>query len=149
MKKLKFLLCASLLLTACGSNEANETTVTCEGIINGIETKVSLVHDDEKALRQTVENTTDYASYGVSEEEIQTLLEAAVASYEGVEGLSYTYDTKDGVLTETISVDYINGDLDVLEDLGIVDFGGQTGSIKYIDYKATLESYEQQGLTCK
>ena len=145
MKKL-IILGICLLLSACSTNK--KTTV-CEGIVNGINIKVELVHDDTQAYSQSVVNETDYGTMNVSEEEIQELVDEIIAVYNGIEGLTYNYEMKDGILKETITVDYEKGDLDALESVGLVDFGGQEGEDKYIDYPMTVDVYSQMGLTCK
>lgn len=145
MKKFILLLCACILFTSC----ANEKTTVCEGTINNIKTRVELVHTDTEALSQVVINETDYASFNIVEEDLQALLDQTINIYEGIEGLSYTYEMNEGILKETITVDFENGDLDALEKAGLVDFGNQSGKDKYIDYPMTIDVYIQQGLTCK
>ena len=146
MKKLVCLFSLCCLLWGCG---AGETTTVCEGNINGIDIQVTLVHNETEALRQSVTNETNLIYFSVTEEMLEGLLAETVETYENIEGLTYEYEINDGILTEIITVDYENGDLDALEEAGLVSFNGLTGEDKYIDYKLTMDAYTQQGLTCK
>ena len=147
MKKLIMALSVFMLAGCSGGGET--TTTVCTGNISGIEIETTFEANGDQVSTQVSINRTDLSALGVTEEDLQPTLDLMGETYEGIAGLSYDYKFEGETLVETITVDYNEADMDVLEENGIVDFGSQDAAIKYISLEDSIEAMEAMGMTCK
>ncbi len=156
MKKIKYLLCALLLVTmvsACGSGGSDEkSTTVCSGVIDGLEETMTLKADGDKLVTQKESITYSFADLGVTKDQLDMesfmqLLMNQIFNTDEVKGVKASYETTDTDLTILLTIDYTKVDLDILEEAGIIESGWLT--TKYISLERTVEGLEDTGYTCK
>lgn len=155
MRKIKYLLCALLLVTmasGCGSSSEDEkSTTVCSGLVDGVNETMTIKADGDKLVTQKEEITYTFAELGVSKEdldldEFMQLLMGQIFDASEVEGIKASYETTDEEVTIILTIDYTKVDLKVLEDAGIVEAGWLT--TKYISLEKTIEGLEGNGYKC-
>lgn len=147
MKKLLIGACICLLAGCSGGKEM--TTKVCTGNIGGIEIETTWKASGDKIVQQSTINRTDLSLIGVTAEELKNILETEKSPYEDIKGITYSYDFEGEVIVETTEIDYEVVDMSVLEEMGIVDFGGQDAAVKFISLEESIKAIEAMGLTCK
>ena len=147
MKKILCAILTGLMLlsvTACGNSEPTTVTLTMEQNGATIDYKLDAKGDVVQTITQT--STVDCSAY--TEEQLAVIEESAgqyAASYEGIEGVTYSIETVDTNLVETIVIDATNSDsLQELSDLGLLPIEGSSSSISL---EKTVENLEALGMT--
>lgn len=145
MKKLLSLLLAlSLVLVACSTG--GEVTKMTKDDGQGNVSTVELHSEGDKVTRQISENVFDSAYLSVTEDMLTENLDQFKNSYNSVDGISYDYKIdENGIITETIDVDYNNIDWDGYGQLDGVILEGdpQNG----ISLEKTVGLFEESGFT--
>ncbi|MBO5460862.1 MAG: DUF1307 domain-containing protein, partial [Ruminococcus sp.] len=128
----------------CGNSEPTTVTLTMEQNGATIDYKLDAKGDVVQTITQT--STVDCSAY--TEEQLAVIEESAgqyAASYEGIEGVTYSIETVDTNLVETIVIDATNSDsLQELSDLGLLPIEGSSSSISL---EKTVENLEALGMT--
>lgn len=145
MKRLLSLLLAlSLVLVACSTG--GEVTKMTKDDGQGNVSTVELHSEGDKVTRQISENVFDSAYLSVTEDMLTENLDQFKNSYNSVDGISYDYKIdENGIITETIDVDYNNIDWDGYGQLDGVILEGdpQNG----ISLEKTVGLFEESGFT--
>ena len=136
-----------LSLTACGSKPEPQTVVlTLNQNGTNIDYQLDALDDTVQMITQT--STVDCSAY--SEEDLALILASAeeyAASYEEIEGVTYSVKTVDTDLVETIVIDTTNSDsLKQLSDSGLLPI---EGSADTISLEKTIANLEELGMTIK
>lgn len=141
--------CLMLLsLVACGSEDPT-TTTTLTMTQNGVTIDYELEAKGDVVVKITQTSTLDGSLF--TEEQIDAMLEAATeyeATYEAIDGVTYTLEENGGNLVETITIDASSADtIQALSDSGMlpVDTEGATS----ISLEKTVENLESLGMTIK
>lgn len=137
---------AALSLSACGSEEAQETSFTQNQ--GGVEMTLTYTHVGDEVIKQTTQNVIDYEAAGFgSKEDAQEILDPLVAQAADVEGYEQSIEYGDTAATEEVSIDYEVVDLSQLS--GIPGFEGSTNmeGADFISFEESRELLEQQGFT--
>lgn len=152
MKQMKRFMCAAftvlmiLALTACGSTDPQTVVLTTEQ--NGVPVEYQLDSLGDTVQTITQKSTVDCSMY--TEEQI-SLFEASIneyaATYEAIEGVTYSSEFVDTNLVETICIDATNSDtLNSLSEQGLLPIDGTSSKIPL---KRTVENLQSQGWTIK
>lgn len=150
MKKVLCTILASLIFftfTACGS-EPEEKCVILTSEEDGITMDYQLDALDDTVQKITQTTTIDCSSF--TEEEISIITSSVDeyrAAYEAIEGVTYSLETIDTDLVETITIDTTNSDsLQELNDSGLLPIDGTADSISL---EKTVENLKELGMTEK
>lgn len=139
--------CMLFALTACGSKPESKTVVLTYDL-SGTTIDYQLDALDDTVQKITQVSTVDCSAY--SDEDLSIILESAdeyAASYEVIEGVTYSIEVEDSNLIETIVIDTTNLDsLQELSDSGLLPIDGD---FDYISLEKTIENLESMGMTIK
>lgn len=141
MKKL-----LSLLLVCCLFGCASEKTTVCKLESNTMKITNTLVSKNDKVLKQTNMNELNYIQFGYNKDSITVIANNYQTVY-GQVGVEYSYTIDDTYLKETVVVDYQNADFEKLASVGLIQSSSK--NIKFVSLETTLDSYKDQGFTCK
>lgn len=150
MKKILCTILASLIFftfTACGS-EPEEKCVIFTSEEDGITIDYQLDALDDTVQKITQTTTIDGSLF--TEEQISIIISAADgyrATCKAIEGVTYSFETVDTDLIETITIDTTNSDsLQELNDSGLLYIDGTTD---VISLEKTIENLKELGMTEK
>lgn len=150
MKKILCTILASLIFftfTACGA-KPEEKCVILTSEENGITIDYQLDALDDTVQKITQTTTIDGSLF--TEEQISIITSAADeyrATYKAIEGVTYSLETVDTDLIETITIDTTNSDsLQELNDSGLLPIDGTTDAISL---EKTIENLKELGMTEK
>lgn len=152
MKKFLALLCVCCLV-GCSNKAPEKATKVCKGDLNGVEITHTYELEDDKIVKQTTENRIDVTTLGLDEETLNLFIEQMEESMADTEltydvkGVSYEHSVSKELLTEKITIDYLNSDMDDLIKAGLIE--SKSGSAAYVSYEMTMESLEQSGFVCE
>jgi uncharacterized lipoprotein YehR (DUF1307 family) len=137
---------AALGLSACGSEEAAETSFTQSQ--NGIEMTLTYTHVGDEVTKQTASNEIDYEAAGFgSKEEAQELLEMLAGEAEDIEGYEQSIEYGDTKATEELVIDYEVVDISELEGVPGFEGSADMGDADYVSLEKSTEALEQAGFT--
>lgn len=150
MKKVLCTILASLIFftfTACGTEPEEKCVIlTSEEDGMTIDYQLDALDDTVQMITQTT--TIDCSSY--TEEEISIITSSVDeyrAAYEAIEGVTYSLETIDTDLVETITIDTTNSDsLQELNDSGLLPIDGTADAISL---EKTVENLKEDGMTVK
>lgn len=150
MKKVLCTILASLIFftfTACGTEPEEKCVIlTSEEDGMTIDYQLDALDDTVQMITQTT--TIDCSSY--TEEEISIITSSVDeyrAAYEAIEGVTYSLETIDTDLVETITIDTTNSDsLKELNDSGLLPIDGTADAISL---EKTVENLKEDGMTVK
>ncbi len=156
-------------ITACGSDKASQddatktakTTksteakdeVTKNAMTATIEqngAKVTMVADakGDTIVQLTQTGTIDTSSYSDEDKaNVQESIEKAKETYSALDGVEYSTEDKDGVITETIKMDLTGDKLQAIIDSGALPVEGDTDKITELSVSQTKKSLEDAGWT--
>lgn len=150
MKKVLCTILASLIFftfTACGTEPEEKCVIlTSEEDGMTIDYQLDALDDTVQMITQTT--TIDCSSY--TEEEISIITSSVDeyrAAYEAIEGVTYSLETIDTDLVETITIDTTNSDsLQELNYSGLLPIDGTADAISL---EKTVENLKEDGMTVK
>lgn len=148
MKQMKRIMCiilASLILfalTACGGSEPQTVVLTYEQDGVSMEYQLDAVGDTVETITQT--SSIDCSMYTEAQMQIfEESISEYAATYDSIDGVSYSTEIIGTDLVETISIDATNTDtLDTLSAQGLLPIEGTSARISL---EKTVENLEAQG----
>lgn len=129
---------ALFVLLGCSKEE----TATFENSQNGMTSVLTYYYKNDLVTKQTATNTYDLKKLGVSEADAKKEVQAINDKYTAIDGVTASLEIKDGILTQTLSVDYTKADVSKLRQAFPEEF---TGSGDKISFKASKESLLKEG----
>lgn len=148
MKKLLSLALALLVLVGCGSSSpktSSTPTLVCTGNSQGVDVNNELYADKDVITKIVYNASTEFASLGLDEDTVKLIADGVAENY-NLPYIEYSYEIKDGTLTEKTVIDFTKADFKKLYDLGIID----TAEASYISLDLVKEMYTKDlGLSCK
>lgn len=138
----KIVLCLCLLLVGCSNKE---TTTVCAFTQENVKIVNTIVAQDDKVIKQTLENEIHYKNLELTKEDVVELANEYVESYD-LEGLNYSFEVNEEHLLETITVDYSIVDIQELMNIGFIE---SVEDAKYISLKETLTTLKDTGFICE
>ena len=138
----KIVLCFCLLLVCCSNKQ---TTTICAFTQENVKIVNTIVAQDDKVIKQTLENEINYKNLELTKEDVVELANEYVESYD-LEGLNYSFEVNDEHLLETITVDYSILDIQKLMNIGFIE---SVEDAKYISLKETLTTLKDTGFICE
>lgn len=154
MKKiLSLFLILALALTFSGCSEKTETEdesleTVCVIDYETIKQTVTLTSKDDIVSLQKNDIESDLEALGVTEEEAGAAVEECKTTYNAIKGVTYSAYIQEGILYETIDIDYENADFEALLANGFIEQAdGETPD--YISLDLTLEGFDQMGYVCE
>lgn len=150
MKKVLCTILASLIFftfTACGTEPEEKCVIlTSEEDEITIDYQLDALDDTVQMITQTT--TIDCSSF--TEEEVSIITSSVDeyrVAYEAIEGVTYSLETIDTDLVETITIDTTNSDsLKELNDSGLLPIEGTADTISL---EKTVENLKELGMTVK
>ena len=146
MKKLFCILCTFLLIftmTACGGSREPQTA-TLELSVDGVTISYTLEAKGDIVQTMTQTSTLEKAAFTYADvDSFEASFAEYQALYNAIEGVTYSTESTDTELIETIVMDVSDSDtLEALVDQGLLPVEGNT---KRISLSGTVESLESQG----
>ena len=138
----KIVLCLCLLLVGCSNKE---TTTICALTQENVKVVNTIVAQEDKVIKQTLENEIHYKNLELTKEDVVELANEYVESYD-LEGLNYSFEVNEEHLLETITVDYSIVDIQELMNIGFIE---SVEDAKYISLKETLTTLKDTGFICE
>lgn len=138
----KIVLCFCLFLVGCSNKE---TTTVCAFTQENVKIVNTIVAQDDKVIKQTLENEIHYKNLELTKEDVVELANEYVESYD-LEGLNYSFEVNEEHLLETITVDYSIVDIQELMNIGFIE---SVEDAKYISLKETLTTLKDTGFICE
>lgn len=138
----KIVLCFCLLLVGCSNKE---TTTVCAFTQENVKIVNTIVAQEDKVIKQTLENEIHYKNLELTKEDVVELANEYVESYD-LEGLNYSFEVNEEHLLETITVDYSIVDIQELMNIGFIE---SVEDAKYISLKETLTTLKDTGFICE
>ena len=138
----KNVLCFCLLLVGCSNKE---TTTVCALTQENVKVVNTIVAQEDKVIKQTLENEIHYKNLELTKEDVVELANEYVESYD-LEGLNYSFEVNEEHLLETITVDYSIVDIQELMNIGFIE---SVEDAKYISLKETLTTLKDTGFICE
>ena len=111
--------------------------------------KVTMESKDGKVIKLTQEETTKLKKYNMTEKDFKTAAKEIKKGTKTYEGLSYTYEVKDGVGIETLTLDTDKASTDTYTLLGLTTKNDKDGKAVKVSTKKAIKSMENYGLECK
>lgn len=111
--------------------------------------KVTMESKNGKVIKLTQEETTKLKKYNMTEKEFKTAAKEIKKGTKTYEGLSYTYEVKDGVGIETLILDTDKASTDTYTLLGLTTKNDKDGKAVKVSTKKAIKSMENYGLECK
>lgn len=161
MRKLKGLLVCLLavgVLAGCSSDDTPKKTV-CSGVLDGVDETFTLESEGDKLVKWIEDAKMPLTIFRITEEQYandksildlefmkESIMEEMLGAPE-MKGVSIDLSVEGENLVINVVIDYTKVDIDALVDSGFVEAGALATS--YISYEKSVESYEEQGLTCK
>lgn len=138
----KIVLCLCLLLVGCSNKE---TTTVCAFTQENVKVVNTIVAQEDKVIKQTLENEIHYKNLELTKEDVVELANEYVESYD-LEGLNYSFEVNEEHLLETITVDYSIVDIQELMNIGFIE---SVEDAKYISLRETLTTLKDTGFICE
>lgn len=146
MKKIIAILMAFVILCGC-SGSGKVETVTYSGEVQGVKITQEIEYSKDKVSKQAITNELEFASAGVTKEQMQTLTDSYKTKYD-VKGVTYEPILDDSKLIEKITINFKEADLKELSKAGLISIpSGNEDKVSYISYKETVKNLEASGLT--
>lgn len=143
MKKILTVALLAFILVGC-SGGSKEVTKVCSYEIEGTKTSMEMMSKDGKVVDEIVQTTSaSLEDLGVTEEQFQAVIDQLKDQF-NVEGVVYTTEIKDGVVTEKWVIDVKKAGNDQLVNMGMMQ--PSTGAI---DINESVKQLEASGYTCK
>lgn len=137
---------AALSLSACGSEDPEETAFTQEQ--GGVEMTLTYTHVGDEVIKQTTSNVIDYEAAGLgSKEEAQELLDPMIAQADDVEGYDQSIEYGDTSATEEVTIDYEVVDMSELGGLPGFEGSANMEDADFVSFEESREMLESQGFT--
>lgn len=111
--------------------------------------KVTMESKDGKVIKLTQEEITKLKKYNMTEKEFKRAAKEIKKGAKTYEGLSYTYEVKDGVGIETLTLDTDKASTDTYTLLGLTTKNDKDGKAVKVSTKKAIKSMENYGLKCK
>ena len=148
-KTLSLLLVSIICLGMFGCSGSKSTTTVCklgEGTMN--ESTITLNAKGDKVTSAEYLYVVNYASYGYTDEQMLTSIDQGKAEYADVAGVNYDARISDGILHETVSIDYDKADMAQLVSKRIVvSVDGKTPA--FVGLKVTVDELtSKNGASC-
>ena len=138
MKLFAVLFTALFVLLGC----AKEETATFE-LKNGQHTStLTYYYKGDIVTKQTVESKYVISELPISEDEAMEELKEENEEYTAIKGITATLESKDGVITQLVTIDYSVAKLEELKKAFPESFSGD-GNV--VSFKATKELVEKAG----
>lgn len=137
---------AVLTLSACGEEEATETSFTQEQ--NGVEMTLTYTHKGDEVIKQTTSNVIDYEAAGFgSKEQAQEIFDPLLEQAADIEGYDQSMEYGETSATEEVSIDYEVVDMSELGNVPGFEGSDNMEDADYISFEESRELLEQQGFT--
>ncbi|MFV0396171.1 MAG: DUF1307 domain-containing protein [Coprobacillaceae bacterium] len=151
MKRVLGLSAVLLLLTGCFGGK--ETTTVCKMENDYGTTEATYEAKGDEVTEYTIVAVEDYNDYidtsVYSDADIKEMYEDEYADdYEGLDGVDFKVEVKDGVMTRTLTVNYSKADMDELVAEGLVE-ASNGNDVDYVSLDLGIEDLEKQGFKCK
>lgn len=147
MKKLVILFSViifTLVLTACGGADEEETTRTFKSEEDGMYSQITLTYKGDKVIKQSTEFTMTYEAIGISsKEEAEEMLGSVEEDEQDIDGLTRESTYTDSEYIEKASVNFEEIDKKELDEL--YDFFLVLDSDNNVDFEKTIADFEEFG----
>ncbi|MDO4604357.1 MAG: DUF1307 domain-containing protein [Helcococcus sp.] len=141
MKKISIILGLLLILTACSSTQQK---VVLEKDSEGAKTTITYHADGDVVYRQEVVYVIDSNYLSVTPDDVKSRLEETQNVYNNIKGTTYEYNMdEDGIVTEQISVDFKDLDVEAYQKLNSGNIDGDIS--KGVSLQRSVEYVKQQG----
>ena len=138
----KIVLCLCLLFVGCSNKE---TTTICAFTQENVKIVNTIVAQEDKVIKQTLENEIHYKNLELTKEDVVELANEYVESYD-LEGFNYSFEVNEEHLLETIIVDYSIVNIQELMNIGFIE---SVDDAKYISLNETLTTLKDTGFICE
>lgn len=145
MKKVIVCFLFLLAITGCAGGKEEKAICTNESMGMKIETKIEA--KDDKVFKITQTSNMDIEKAGYDEEQAEDLGKQIASQYKSFKGLTYSYEVKKYVFSETLVYDLEMADLKELQVAGFISYNDE--KISYVGLKETKKQYEDNDYTCK
>ncbi len=146
MKKILSVIVAGMMilaLAACGT-KVEETTVTLVGEQNGAKIEYTMFAKGDLVQKVEQVMSTDVSAY--EDTDLQMAIANVKAQYDAIPGVEYTSNVADGILTETIVMDFSNENTaKQISEAGLMDMDGEGK----ISLQKTIDKMKELGFTEK
>jgi|SRR5699024_1628391 len=133
----------TMFLAACGG-KVSERTFEAEK--NGVKVTTTYEHKGDEVLKQKTKSVIGYEAIGAtSEDEAKQIMEMFAGGYEEIDGVDYKLEYGDSEVTEKITVNYEEMDLEEAKDIPELNISGDVS--EGISMEKTAEFMEDQGFT--
>ena len=148
MKKILSSLLVLILCFGMFGCSGNSTTTVCKmGEGTDDATTITFKAKGDKVSTAEYVYVVNFVAFGYTEEVVQGAVDQGVLNFADIAGVSYKGEIKDGILTETIAVDYDKADMAVLVSKGIViSTDGKTPT--FVGLEVTIDQLTKDGATC-
>lgn len=149
MKKIISIILASVMafsLMACGTTETKveERTVTLVGEQNGANVEYTMYGKGDQVDKIVQVMTTNVSAY--EETDLQMAIANVKLQYDSIMGVSYDSNVANGILTETITMDFTSpSTAKAISEAGLMKIDGE-GTISFAK---TIENMKTLGFTEK
>ena len=149
MKKIISIILASVMafsLMACGATKAEveERTVTLVGEQNGANIEYTMYGKGDQVDKIVQVMTTDVSAY--EDTDLQMAIANVKLQYDSILGVSYDSNVADGILTETITMDFtLPNTAKAISDAGLMQIDGEGA----ISFTKTIANMKNLGFTEK
>lgn len=148
MKKILVLLIS--LLCFCGCSTKKTTTTVCKLDTMGMLDSMEIISEGDKVTNLIETVTIKWADFEIETEDDKTLLETTMLDFfevlEDIDGIKISSKKTDEALNITVKMDIVNGDLDAMKEIGILNFDEDTVSISL---EKSIEGLKENGYTCE
>lgn len=143
MKKILTIALLAFTLVGC-SGGSKEVTKVCSYEVAGTKTSMEMMAKDGKLVDEIVQTTSaNLEELGITEEAFQAVVEQLKSQF-NVEGVVYTTEVKDGVVTEKWIIDVKKAG-----NAQLVKMGMMQPSAGAIDINESVKQLTASGYTCK
>lgn len=124
--------------TVCAPKEKSSLALT-----------ITMESKDGKVIKLSQKETTDLKQYNMTAKEFKTAAKEIKKGTKTYDGLSYTYEVKDGVGIETLTLNTDEASTDTYTLLGLTTKNGKDGKAVKVSTDKAIKSMESYGLECK
>lgn len=129
--------------------DKTEKTVCSPTKKSSIALTVRMESKDGKVIKFSQKETTKLKDYSMTAKEFKTAAKEIKKGTKAYDGLSYTYDVKDGVGIETLTLDTDTASTETYTLLGLTTKNGKDGKTVKVSTEKAIKSIENYGLKCK
>ena len=129
--------------------DKTEKTVCSPTKKSSIALTVTMESKDGKVIKFSQKETTKLKDYSMTAKEFKTAAKEIKKGTKAYDGLSYTYDVKDGVGIETLTLDTDTASTETYTLLGLTTKNGKDGKAVKVSTEKAIKSMENYGLKCK